>query len=180
MDYTAEFQAFWTLYGSPKNSSKADAAKAWAQTRKYHPKPEMLLACVQAYNTWLVSEQTKNGNGFPAKCHAATWLRGLRFEGFMDDAEAILRAQDGHSQADLSATAKSWEGRPRALIMALVDPDEFGVWLPQTTFIPGQPVEIRSPSQFHRDELERRFGKVIRQAFGEDVQLTVAKKNGAD
>lgn len=187
MEYTEDFNAFWKAYRSPdlKNSSKLGAFQAWQKTIKSRPSLEIMLACVEAYDNWLIAERAKNKNGFPAKCHAATFLspRQERWEGFLDDAEAILatqKPQDGHSQADLSATAKSWTpGWLAALKAAGVEPNQIEHWFLPATLIyrVGQDkVEIRSPSQFHRDELERRFGEVIRKAFGPDVQLTVSAK----
>lgn len=193
-DYTQDFMLFWTRYGAPKSASKQDAFKAWNQIAKFRPPQDLLLAEVSAYNLWLAEQAAKAGREYP-KLHPSTFLRQARYEGFEDDAQAILRVADEHSQADLSARAKSWDGWPWSVLKAAIvqcNPDWspgtiFENWIRQTVFSYAEceggcgspvktPATIISPSQFHRDELEKRFGKVIRQAFGQDVQLTVAKK----
>lgn len=202
-DYTKEFCDAWTLYGSPKSSSKSLAFRNWLRLGKDRPSQELILAEISCYNRWLAEESSKNGREYP-KCHMATWLAQRRYEGFEDDAQAMIAAgkhQDGHSMADASATAQSWVGGPgesltnafialkgrggtamevgyHAIIQKWFWPTVFsyavceGGWgSPVKT-----PVTILCPNQFHRDELEKRFGEVIRKAFGPDVQLTVAAK----
>jgi hypothetical protein len=184
--YPLDFNEFWVEYKPPKTASKPDALKAWKQTERLRPSQDVLIACVQAYNSWLADQSKSSGRECP-KLHASTFLRQARYEGFMDDATAILEAQQGHSQADLSASAKTWEGAPLAALMAMLGgadgdtPREaiFDAWIAPTVMIRSMPMEIRCPSKFHRDYLENKFGAVIRRALGPDTQLTVAGKEKA-
>lgn len=184
-DYTAEFNEFWTLYGAPKNASKADAFKAWGQKSKSRPRQELLLASVQAYNIWLSEEHSRNGNGYPSKAHPATWIRGERWEGFLDQAEAILQAQKGHLQAqiaDQSAASRSWLDGPwntlKSVLLANgeINPGPvYEAWIRRTVFVESNPPEIRCSSEFLMAELEKRFGGVIRKAFP-GARITVLGK----
>jgi hypothetical protein len=180
-DYSKDFCDFWALYGAPRNASKADSWKAWNQKSKSRPRQELMLASVQSYNIWLSEEQAKNKNGFPAKCHPATWIRGERWEGYLDTAEAILRAKDGHSLADRSASAKSWDDAWDAKFEALeqaVGKDAFRHWFLATTISQSNGrINIDCPSKFFRGEMIRRFATQIRDVLGRDVQLTVLGKN---
>jgi hypothetical protein len=69
-----EFDLFWKHY--PKKVAKADARKAWQQTKSVRPDIAKLLCAIQAACR---TEQWMRGNGqfIP---HAATWLRGERWE----------------------------------------------------------------------------------------------------
>lgn len=69
-----EFETFWAIY--PKKVAKADARKAWAQTKSVRPDiAKLVLAIQQACKT----EQWMRGNGqfIP---YPATWLRGERWD----------------------------------------------------------------------------------------------------
>lgn len=193
-EYTEDFELAWKAYNAPKGSSKTIAQGKWDRLGKDRPGQELMLAMIAAYNNWLTKENEGRHRGREhPKCHFATWLFQRRYESFEDDAQGILasrKLQDGHSQADEFAIAKSWAGQPLASLKAAAN-GEFAAmipWISKTVFFyrgpmgtipPNIPIpHIESPSQFHRDELERRFGKVIRQAFGPDVILSVAKKNG--
>jgi len=174
-DYTADFLSFWTIFGAPKNASKADAFKAWRQKSKTRPEQSLHLAAAQAYNIWL-AEQHKDGKGFPAKKHPATWLRGECWDGYLDDAKAILEAVQAVPATDALGVAMSWSGGPWERLREAANGEWEGVrqWASKATYIDSIPPEIMAPNSFVRDELERRYGKVIRKAFPQ-AQLTVKK-----
>ena len=69
-----DFDAFWQAY--PKKVAKADARKAWAQTKDLRPALHVLLNAIQANcktESWM-----KQGGAFIP--YPATWLRGERWE----------------------------------------------------------------------------------------------------
>lgn len=69
-----DFDTFWALY--PKKVAKADARKAWAQTKDIRPELTNLLTAITAAcktESWMKS----NGAFIP---YPATWLRGERWD----------------------------------------------------------------------------------------------------
>jgi hypothetical protein len=69
-----DFETFWVEW--PRKVAKAEARKAWAQTAKVRPDLQTILNAIKAASA---TEQWMRGNGqfIP---HAATWLRGERWE----------------------------------------------------------------------------------------------------
>jgi hypothetical protein len=69
-----DFDLFWKAY--PKKVAKADARKAWEQTKSIRPDVKTVIEAVQ---NACKTEQWMRGNGqfIP---YAATWLRGERWE----------------------------------------------------------------------------------------------------
>ena len=69
-----EFEMFWKAY--PRKVAKAEARKAWNQTQATRPDLETILKAIKGASQ---TEQWMRGNGqfIP---HAATWLRGERWE----------------------------------------------------------------------------------------------------
>jgi hypothetical protein len=69
-----DFETFWAEW--PRKVAKAEARKAWAQTVKVRPDLQTILNAIKAASA---TEQWMRGNGqfIP---HAATWLRGERWE----------------------------------------------------------------------------------------------------
>jgi hypothetical protein len=69
-----DFDKFWALY--PKKVAKADARKAWAQTKDIRPELTNLLTAITAAcktESWM-----KSGGAFIP--YPATWLRGERWD----------------------------------------------------------------------------------------------------
>ena len=69
-----DFEEFWKVW--PKRCAKADARKAWAQTKDIRPELTNLLNAVKAAcktEAWM-----KDGGKYIP--HPATWLRGERWE----------------------------------------------------------------------------------------------------
>ena len=69
-----DFQEFWNVW--PKRCAKADARKAWAQTKDIRPDLTNLLNAVKAAcktEAWM-----KDGGKYIP--HPATWLRGERWD----------------------------------------------------------------------------------------------------
>ena len=69
-----DFQEFWNVW--PKRCAKADARKAWAQTKDIRPELTNLLNAVKAAcktEAWM-----KDGGKYIP--HPATWLRGERWD----------------------------------------------------------------------------------------------------
>lgn len=73
-DDDADFLIFWTVY--PKKVAKADARKAWLQTKQVRPH---ITELVNAVNLACKTEQWMRGGGqfIP---YPATWLRGERWD----------------------------------------------------------------------------------------------------
>jgi hypothetical protein len=93
---TEGFEEFHSAYQPPKNSKKPDAIKAWISTAKTRPPLPELLRAVAAYNSWLAEESRKQKRDYP-KQHAATWLRGEVWNGYLTpamDPEVIAAAMD--------------------------------------------------------------------------------------
>jgi len=69
-----DFDTFWALY--PKKVAKADARKAWLQTKDIRPELTNLLTAITAAcktESWM-----KAGGAFIP--YPATWLRGERWD----------------------------------------------------------------------------------------------------
>lgn len=181
MKYTDDFEALWKAYGPVKNSSKIMAFKAFTKlTVEERPEQSLFLAEISCYNKWIDEESKKQGRPYP-KCHMATWLNQRKFEGWEDDARAILAAQEANLGATLVSAYSwvetgAWPRLEAALISSISDVSPVAVFesfIRQTTFIPGNPPEIKCPSKFHRDQVENKFGIALKRAFGE-VKLTVS------
>jgi hypothetical protein len=69
-----EFEKFWAAY--PRKVAKAEARKAWAQTASIRPDTDSLVKAVLSH---CKTEQWMKNNGAFIP-HAATWLRGERWE----------------------------------------------------------------------------------------------------
>ena len=99
-----DFDKFWKVY--PKKVAKADARKAWEQTKAIRPDIETVIKAVQAASR---TEQWMRGAGqfIP---HAATWLRGERWE---DQHEVVL--PDVVNEKPWHETATGIEAKGREL-----------------------------------------------------------------
>jgi hypothetical protein len=69
-----EFDQFWAIY--PKKVAKADARKAWLQTKDLRPDIAKLLSAVTA--ACKTEQWMKSGGSFIP--YPATWLRGERWD----------------------------------------------------------------------------------------------------
>lgn len=189
--YSKEFEEAWIAYGKPKNSSKSLAYTAFLKVCKNVPL-DLLLEEIGCYNKWLYDQTQKQGREYP-KCHMATWLNQGRHDSFEEEAKAAIalrEARGGQPEPGLSDNAQTWETpaafgwRPKDKFkMTLIKLDKdacfsaiYHNWIRLTIFKDEFPVQIVCPTEYHRREVERRFGKVLRHAFGQDVELTVAEK----
>lgn len=68
------FDEFWAAYPPRRNSSKADARKAYAAAIKKGAKPDEILAGAKLY------ADSRAGQDQQYTAHAATWLHGKRWE----------------------------------------------------------------------------------------------------
>ena len=68
---SAAFDDFWTLY--PKRVARLDAVKAWAKLSDAE-RMDALVALVKWRRVWLARDEMQ------FVPHAATWLRGARWE----------------------------------------------------------------------------------------------------
>lgn len=68
------FDEFWTAYPRRKNSSKADARKAYIRALKAGADPTTILAGANTY------ARDRNGHDQQYTAHASTWLNGKRWE----------------------------------------------------------------------------------------------------
>jgi 2'-5' RNA ligase len=106
-----DFQAFWEVW--PKRCAKADARKAWAQTKDIRPELTNLLSAVKAAcktEAWM-----KDGGKYIP--HPATWLRGERWE---DELEVKLPNVVNEKPWHETATGIELKGKELGL-----DPSQF-------------------------------------------------------
>jgi 2'-5' RNA ligase len=106
-----DFQVFWEVW--PKRCAKADARKAWAQTKDIRPELTNLLSAVKAAcktEAWM-----KDGGKYIP--HPATWLRGERWE---DELEVTLPNVVNEKPWHETATGIELKGKELGL-----DPSQF-------------------------------------------------------
>ena len=107
-----EFDQFWAIY--PKKVAKADARKAWLQTKDLRPDIAKLLSAVTA--ACKTEQWMKSGGSFIP--HAATWLRGERWD---DVHEVVL--PNVVNEKPWHETASGIEAKGKELGL---DPSQFG------------------------------------------------------
>jgi 2'-5' RNA ligase len=106
-----DFQEFWNVW--PKRCAKADARKAWAQTKDIRPELTNLLNAVKAAcktEAWM-----KDGGKYIP--HPATWLRGERWD---DELEVKLPNVVNEKPWHETATGIELKGKELGL-----DPSQF-------------------------------------------------------
>jgi 2'-5' RNA ligase len=106
-----DFQEFWNVW--PKRCAKADARKAWAQTKDIRPELTNLLSAVKAAcktEAWM-----KDGGKYIP--HPATWLRGERWD---DELEVKLPNVVNEKPWHETATGIELKGKELGL-----DPSQF-------------------------------------------------------
>ncbi len=106
-----DFDAFWKAY--PKKVAKADARKAWVQTKDVRPDITTLINAITANcktESWM-----KNGGTFIP--YPATWLRGERW-----DDELEVKLPDVVNEKPWHETASGIEAKGKELGMS---PDQF-------------------------------------------------------
>ena len=106
-----DFQEFWNVW--PKRCAKADARKAWAQTKDIRPELTNLLNAVKAAcktEAWM-----KDGGKYIP--HPATWLRGERWD---DELEVKLPNVVNEKPWNETATGIEAKGKELGL-----DPSQF-------------------------------------------------------
>jgi 2'-5' RNA ligase len=106
-----DFQEFWNVW--PKRCAKADARKAWAQTKDIRPELTNLLNAVKAAcktEAWM-----KDGGKYIP--HPATWLRGERW-----DDELEVKLPNVHNDKPWHETATGIELKGKELGL---DPSQF-------------------------------------------------------
>jgi 2'-5' RNA ligase len=106
-----DFNTFWALY--PKKVAKADARKAWLQTKDIRPELTNLLNAVKAAcktEAWM-----KDGGKYIP--HPATWLRGERWD---DELEVKLPNVVNEKPWHETATGIELKGKELGL-----DPSQF-------------------------------------------------------
>ena len=106
-----DFDSFWALY--PKKVAKADARKAWLQTKDIRPELTNLLNAVKAAcktEAWM-----KDGGKYIP--HPATWLRGERWD---DELEVKLPNVVNEKPWHETATGIELKGKELGL-----DPSQF-------------------------------------------------------
>ena len=109
-----EFDQFWAAY--PKKVAKADARKAWAQTKDVRPDiAKLLCAIIAACKT---EQWMKSGGSFIP--YPATWLRGERWD---DIHEVVL--PNVVNEKPWHETASGIEAKGKELGL---DPSQFEHW----------------------------------------------------
>lgn len=108
------FEEFWKSY--PKKVAKADARKAWLQTKDVRPPLPELLSKIHAHcktEQWM-----KSGGAFIP--YPATWLRGERWE---DELEVVLPGVVNEKPWHETASGIEAKGKELGL-----DPSQFDHW----------------------------------------------------
>jgi len=108
------FDDFWANY--PKKVAKADARKAWAQTKDVRPPLPELLLKIRAHcktEQWM-----KSGGAFIP--YPATWLRGERWE---DELEVVLPGVHNEKPWHETASGIETKGKEYGL-----DPSQFATF----------------------------------------------------
>ena len=109
-----EFDKFWSAY--PKKVAKADARKAWEQTKKFRPDLDTVIKAIhQACKT---EQWMRQGGAFIP--YPATWLRGERWE---DIHEVKLPDVVGEKLWHESASGIETKGKELGIM-----PHEFNTW----------------------------------------------------
>ena len=106
-----DIDKFWVLY--PKKVAKADARKAWLQTKDIRPELTNLLTAITAAcktEAWM-----KDGGKYIP--HPATWLRGERW-----DDELEVKLPNVHNDKPWHETATGIELKGKELGL---DPSQF-------------------------------------------------------
>lgn len=162
--YTAEFEAFWSAFPHSANASKSDAFKAWNQVAKMRPPLETLLRCVAAYEAEINSRLIARPTSLVAICHASTWLRGQRWEGYMS---AVALPGPGGQMAADNAPVPSW-----AIFLAeAIGEPAFHYWFKDAEFSPGPPPVIRVEKMLNRDRISTKYCHILDRCLGDGVTV---------
>ena len=106
-----EFEEFWKNY--PKKVAKADARKAWQQTKTVRPELSKLIMAIQLHcrtEQWM----RNSGTYIP---YPATWLRGERW-----DDELEVKLPDVVNEKPWHETASGIEAKGREFALL---PEQF-------------------------------------------------------
>jgi hypothetical protein len=167
--YSPDFEVLWRAYDAPPNSSKLKAYEAYKKAKDI-PSDDMLLLCINAYNSWL--KQQKGVSPYP-KCHMATWINQARWEGFMDKAEQMQTIQakvQESKEAMISASRQSW---PKDIIEKLKLPDPvLEAWIIPCTYVSGPPPQIVAPKRMHANYLREKLIDRLERAIGPGVVIS--------
>jgi hypothetical protein len=109
-----EFDQFWAIY--PRKIAKADARKAWLQTKDVRPDITTVISAITAAcrtESWM-----KQGGVFIP--YPATWLRGERWE---DELEVVLPGVVNEKPWHETASGIEAKGKELGL-----DPSQFDHW----------------------------------------------------
>jgi len=96
-----EFNQFWSIWR--KKVAKAEARKAWEQTKRIRPTHQDLMTAVRMFNN--ANRQTQL-DFWP---HASSWLRGMRWEdqlGSPSKPSESLEARSAREKAEYAAGAR--------------------------------------------------------------------------
>ena len=159
-NYPLGFEAFWKAYGPVKNSSKADAFRAWVQIGKFRPDLPELIQAVEAYGKWLQDEngrRAKQRQGEHPKCHPATWLRQRRWEGFIEEAKSMTQATEQKPDHP-SDQQMLWDKLAKE-----IGPEQFRAWFSDAKVVNGAMI---LPSPFRARWVQEKFSGPVLRAFG--------------
>lgn len=174
--YPADFEVVWRAYHPCKNDSKAMALKAFEKSKRrrlhcgaFGPR---LVLCIEMYGLWLEAENAKRAKQRQSdhpRAYFSTFFNQDRWEGFLEDADAKLRAQ--RAPADLARFA-GWERQAESIIREKGRP-VFDAWFAGMTYKPGAPCELVFARPYQAQRVATAFSSVIRREFGACF-LTVA------
>ena len=109
-----EFNLFWAAY--PRKVAKAEARKAWLQTTRVRPPIDVILKSLEAA---CKTEQWARFGGLYIP-HAATWLRGERWEDIHE-----IKLPDIVNEKPWHETSTGIEAKGKELGLT---PDQFEHW----------------------------------------------------
>ncbi len=90
------FEVFYRAW--PRKIARADAFKAWQQTRAARPRIADLLEAIARLMTWR-EQLAKRRDFVPALPYPATWLRGERWADEFDTPAVAATAAPGNAEA---------------------------------------------------------------------------------
>lgn len=178
--YPADFTDARAAYRPAQNDSKAEAFKAWEQTKRRRLSAgafgKRMVFCCQLYNEFLDGENVKRARQKQAdypKAHMATWIRQTRWEGYIEEADQRIAAELAAGVKE-NPTYAGWESQAEKLISELKQP-VVDAWFSGISVSIGEQTVIEFPKGFQAKWVATNFSYAIKRAFGCCI-LTVSGK----
>lgn len=163
--YPADFEEFWAGYPTDKNMGKAETLVPWLKLDAEERK--QAIAALPGFR-----EYCRQNQGWYRPSHAVKFLKARRFEQYAA-ASAEAEASAEQHDASLQATITAWNGSAEKLCGRIGD-KAFGQWFTGSKIEVGPPPRIVVAKQFQRDQILSKYGPMLAETFGNDVQVEVA------